>query len=110
MSNFRFKSSDNFDPKALGSSLCMNFDAVLSAFSPNRSDRVSGALSSYIYDVPQHPGDRVDGGIHYARYVQLPTSFIPQKQPTLLKEFALTVKEYIGTGASFFDLGPALVA
>lgn len=106
MRNFRFDSAEDFNPKILGSSLCMNFDAVISSFARDPNDRVSGALSSYIYDVPQYPGDQVDGGIYYARYVKLPTSYIPKKQPALLKEFASTVREYVGTGMSFFDLGP----
>lgn len=106
MGDFKFESAEDFSPVALGKSLCMDFDAVVSSFVENPEKRVKGALSSYIYDVPQYPGDPVDGGFHYARYVRLPTSLIPQRQPPILKQFASTVKEYIGSGASFFDLGP----
>ncbi|NER24031.1 MAG: L-histidine N(alpha)-methyltransferase [Symploca sp. SIO1C2] len=84
----------------------MDFDAVVSAFEADAEKRTKGALSSYIYDMPQYPGDPVEGGINYARYVKLPTSFIPQKQPPLLKQFASVVKKYIRAESSFFDLGP----
>jgi len=106
MSSFRFERAEDFNPTLLERSLCMDFDAVVSSFEEDADKRIKGALSSYIYDMPQYPGDPVEGGIHYARYVKLPTSFIPQKQPPLLKQFASVVKKYIGTGASFFDLGP----
>ncbi|GEM_PF-2511596 len=104
--NFKFESVEDFKPAALGKSLCMDFESVVSAFAKTPEERIKGALSSYIYDIPQYPGDPVDGGIHYARYVRLPSSLIPQKQPSLLKQFAPTIKEYIGMGASFFDIGP----
>ncbi|MEM8640182.1 MAG: L-histidine N(alpha)-methyltransferase [Cyanobacteria bacterium P01_G01_bin.54] len=106
MSRFKFASAEDFNPTVLGRSLCMDFDAVVNSFVEDPEKRVKGALSSYIYDIPQYPGDPVDGGIHYAKYVRLPTSLIPQKQSPLLQQFASTVKEYVGAGASFFDLGP----
>ena len=106
MKNFRFDSAETFNPVALGTSLCMEFDAVVSSFAEDPKKRIKGALSSYIYDVPQYPGDSVEGGIHYSRYVKLPTSLIPQKQSSLLKKFAPIVREYTGAGSSFFDLGP----
>lgn len=84
----------------------MDFDAAVSSFAEAPEKRVKGALSSYIYDIPQYPGDPVDGGIHYAKYVKLPTSLIPQKQPDLLKQFAHIIKKHIGSEASFFDIGP----
>jgi uncharacterized SAM-dependent methyltransferase len=105
-SSFNFKTAEDFDPSSLGQSLCMNFEAAISSFTENPDERIHGALSGYIYDVPQFPGDRVNGGIHYAKYVQLPTSLIPQKQPSLLKEFAESIKHAIEPGATFFDLGP----
>lgn len=103
---FNFEKEEDFNPEVMGRSLCMNFDAVVSSFARRPEERVLGALSSYIYDMPQYPGDRVEGGVYYSRYVKLPTSLIPQKQPSLLKEFASTVREYVGVGSSFFDLGP----
>jgi len=106
MSSFRFERAEDFNPTLLGRSLCMDFDAVVSSFEEDPEKRVKGALGSYIYDMPQYPGDPVEGGINYARYVQLPTSSIPQKQPPLLKQFASVVKKYVRTGSSFFDLGP----
>ncbi|MEB3177932.1 MAG: L-histidine N(alpha)-methyltransferase [Nostocaceae cyanobacterium] len=106
ISNFRFERAEDFNPAILGRSLCMDFDAVVSSFTEDPGKRVKGALGSYIYDIPQYAGDRVDGGIHYAQYVRLPTSLIPQKQPSLLKQFASTVREYAGSETSFFDLGP----
>jgi len=104
--SFKFKTAEDFQPSSLGKSLCMDFEAALSSFTDNPNQRVHGALSGYIYDVPQFPGDRVNGGIHYAKYVQLPTSLIPQKQPSLLKEFASSIKDAVEPGATFFDLGP----
>lgn len=84
----------------------MNFDAVVRSFTESPQARVHGALSGYIYDMPQFVGDRVQGGIHYAQYVEHPTSLIPQRQPTLLESFAQQVSELVPQGASFFDLGP----
>ncbi|KOR27458.1 hypothetical protein TI05_18955, partial [Achromatium sp. WMS3] len=71
---------------------------------PNK--RINGTLSGYIYDMPQFPDDHVKGGVHYARYVRLPTSLIPQKQPPLLAAFAETIQATIPQETSFFDLGP----
>jgi uncharacterized SAM-dependent methyltransferase len=56
--------------------------------------------------VPQFPDDQVKGGVHYAQYVTLPTSLIPQRQPLLLKSFAGKIQDVLQSGASFFDLGP----
>ncbi len=84
----------------------MNFDDVLNAFSEHRNPRIHGLLSSYIYDIPQFPGDQVEGGIHYSNYVQLATSLIPQKQPELLKQFSEEIKDLVRPGMSFFDIGP----
>ena len=88
MDTFRFATVDDFNPAELGKSLCMNFNAVCSAFAEEPDKRVHGALSGYIYDMPQFPDDPVRGGIHYAQYVELPTSLIPQRQPPLLRSFA----------------------
>jgi len=106
MNSFRFEKAENFNPVDLGQSLCMNFDAVLGSFREDSSKRINGALGGYIYDVPQFPEDQVKGGIHYAKYVELPTSLIPQRQPSFLKTFAENIREIVEPGASFFDLGP----
>lgn len=106
MDAFRFARPDEFNPAELGKSLCMDFDAVCRAFAEEQDKRVNGALSGYIYDMPQFPDDPVRGGIHYARYVELPTSLIPQKQPPLLQSFAEEIQETVPGAASFFDLGP----
>ena len=84
----------------------MDFNDALGAFAEDRNKRIHGLLSSYIYDVPQFPGDEVEGGIHYSNYVQLPTSLIPQKQPELLKQFSEEIKDLVQPGMSFFDIGP----
>lgn len=106
MHDFRFKSEADFNPASLGKHLCINFSDVLGAFVKDRTQRIHGLLSSYIYDVPQFPGDKVEGGIHYSNYVQLPTSLIPQKQPALLKQFSEEIKDLLPPGMSFFDIGP----
>ncbi len=106
MNNFNFKKIDDFNPANLGRSLCMDFDAVLNSFAEAPDKRVNGSLSGFIYDMPQFPDDQVKGGIHYAKYVELPTSHIPQRQPSLLKSFAENISEIVRPGASFFDLGP----
>ncbi|MCJ8272109.1 MAG: L-histidine N(alpha)-methyltransferase, partial [Psychrosphaera sp.] len=106
MNQKKLESADAFNPADLGQSLCMKFDAVVKSFTQDPNQRVNGALSGYIYDVPQFAGDRVKGGLHYAQYVELPTSLIPQKQPGLLKSFAQHIKDTVKPGASFYDLGP----
>ncbi|NQZ12583.1 MAG: L-histidine N(alpha)-methyltransferase [Algicola sp.] len=106
MNQNQSQSAEAFNPADLGPSLCMKFDAVVKSFAQDPNQRVNGALSGYIYDVPQFVGDRVDGGLHYAQYVELPTSLIPQKQPGLLKLFAQHIKDTVKPGASFYDLGP----
>jgi uncharacterized SAM-dependent methyltransferase len=106
MNSFRFATAEDFNPAELGKSLCMNFDAVRSAFAEEPDKRVHGALSGYIYDMPQFSDDPVRGGIHYARYVELPDSLIPQRQPSLLRSFAEEIQETVPDAASFFDLGP----
>ncbi len=103
---FKYKSAEEFNPADLGQSLCMGYEAVLSAFAEDLEKRVNGALGGYLYDMPQFPGDKVNSGIYYAQYVELPTSLIPQKQGTLLKQFIEEVKDIIGNESSFFDLGP----
>jgi uncharacterized SAM-dependent methyltransferase len=100
------RNSKNFNPAKLGKSLCMNFDAVRSAFAEEPDKRINGTLSGYIYDIPQFPDDPVRGGIHYARYVKLASSLIPQRQPSLLQSFAKEIQEIVPLAASFFDLGP----
>lgn len=106
VNHFRFEKAEDFNPTILGKSLCMDFDAALNSFVEDPKKRVNGALGGYIYDVPQFPGDRVTGGIHYAKYVELSTSLIPQRQPFILKHFAENIREIVKPGASFFDLGP----
>jgi uncharacterized SAM-dependent methyltransferase len=106
MNNFRFATAEDFNPAELGKSLCMNFDAARSAFAENSDKRINGALSGYIYDMPQFPDDQVKGGIHYAKYVELASSLIPQKQPSLLSSFAKKIQKIIPSETSFFDLGP----
>lgn len=100
------KKENQFNPCNLGQSLCMNFDAVRYSFVKDSNKRISGALSGYIYDTPQFDNDDVIGGIHYAKYVKLPSSLIPQKQPTLLNSFAKNISTMVKSGASFFDIGP----
>ena len=76
MKNFRFETAEDFNPAELGTSLCIDFDAVISSFKEDPSERIHGALGGYIYDVPQFPGDLVQGGIHFSngcRHLYIPS-------------------------------------
>ena len=99
------KGQNDFDPKSLGQSLCMNFDLAVSTFEKDPKKRLLGGLGSYIYDFPQFPDDQVTGGVHYNRYVKRKTSLIPQRQPVLLKAFAESIVDVIGRGGTFDDIG-----
>lgn len=106
MHTFQFDREEDFNPTELGRHLCLDFDAAIKAFADDPDKRINGILSGYIYDTPQFPDDEVKGGIHYAKYVKLATSLIPQKQPYFLKKFSEEIKHLIEPGMSFFDLGP----
>jgi len=106
MDNIVIKNND-FNPVNRGKNLTIDFDNVVKTFDQNPKTRVHGLLSADIYDTPQFEGDRVNGSVFYREAITTsPDYYLYNGEPLLLREFAGTIGEVVGKGATIYDLGP----